>query len=116
MPNPGASPEDAAPKDEGLEGRAHFPLSAAVEHNNDSIASPGNSAGHKTLLFSALCICYLLDLVRFSQAGFWADFSSLPLGPRGQDYQGWTRGWLTSRPGPDTGIPARKSVHLLELP
>lgn len=51
MPNPGASPEDAAPKDEGLEGRAHFPLSAAVEHYSGTIPSPGNSAGHKTLPF-----------------------------------------------------------------
>lgn len=34
--------------------------------------------------YSLFCFfCYLIDLVRFSQAGFWADFSSLPLGPRG---------------------------------
>lgn len=76
---------------------------------------PGTQLVTKHFLF---CFVYLLssDLVQFSQAGFWADFSSLPLGPRGQAYQGWTRGWLTSSPGPDTGIPAGKSVHLLELP
>lgn len=35
----------------------------------------------QTTFFSVSSICYLTDLVRFSQAGFGADFSSLPLGP-----------------------------------